>query len=512
MKIGAFGRILAVLAALPLYCTIQNIVPTSADKTSGSIAGKVVQAQSKAKIYLEQGRPVDSAAIDPGDGYFSLENIPAGTYRLRIAAESFDTITTNLVIENGKTYNIGLLVLVQRNKTFDDSIPSVNDHYPQDNAELIYLPPDEYNQGSNRLFISVSFDRPMNRESVEKALSIDPPLEGGYFEWYQNSRTFNYPQSTVTWTGNTYMDSQTVQAKVSSGVAYDLVPTTTLPSAQITTYSIAKSFTFYFPRSGCRTDTVYTIKISRSAVDTAGTPLDTALKFSFSTVQSAVAYNGIEMLPHNGDDWVDLIASTGIQLIFPRRMNKASTEDHLHVNVIPDPVFLWTDYNHLTVYTGGVFIPDTQYVITIDSAALDLDEKPLGKAEKLTFQTSPIQVTASSPQRGALGVYTNTSIILTFNTYVDRTSFTGVTSLISRDGDTVQCVVNNNWSCAKWSTCYPSCTDCIDTNFTLKQMLFTPITELKHNMLYSFYLKPGARELGGHAMKNDYDLQFITMP
>jgi hypothetical protein len=84
--------------------------------------------------------------------------------------------------------------------------------------------------------------------------------------------------------------------------------------------------------------------------------------------------------------------------------------------------------------------------------------------------------------------------------------------LISRNGDTVQCVVNNNWSCTKWATCYPTCTDCIDTSFMLNQMLFTPVMELKHNMLYTLHLNPGAKDLGGYAMKEGYELQFITMP
>jgi len=416
------------------------------------------------------------------------------------------------VIDPGKSYDIGYLVLVKRVQSFNDSIPSVNDYYPQNNAELIYLPPDEYSQGSARLFVSVSFDRPMNRESVEKALTIDPPLSGGYFEWYQNSRTFNYQPSSVVWNGSAYVDTLTTASDMAPTVAYDVVATPSLPSATITTYSVAKSFTFYFPRSGCFTDTTYTIKISRSAVDTAGTPLDTALEFKFHTVQSTVSYNDIEMLPHSGDDWVDLLAPNGIQMIFPRRMDQASTEAHLHLNVLPDPVFMWTDYNTLTIYTGGVFFPDTKYVITLDSAALDLDNTAIGKAETLSFQTSPIIVTGSTPQRGALGVYTNTSIVLTFNTYVDRTSFAGVSSLVSRSGDTVQCVINNNWACAKYSSCYPTCVDCLDTTFTLTQMLFVPAAELQHNMLYTLHLNPGAKDLNGYAMKDGYDLQFITMP
>jgi hypothetical protein len=144
------------------------------------------------------------------------------------------------------------------------------------------------------------------------------------------------------------------------------------------------------------------------------------------------------MAPHDGDDWVDLLAPAGIKLTFPRRMNRTSTEANLHINVLKDPVFLWSDYNHLTLYTGGIFIPDTQYIITIDSAALDLDGKPLGTTKSLGFLTSPIRVIACSPQQAAMGVRTDTRLTLTFNTNVDRTSFAAVTSLVSRDNDTVQ--------------------------------------------------------------------------
>jgi hypothetical protein len=109
------------------------------------------------------------------------------------------------------------------------------------------------------------------------------------------------------------------------------------------------------------------------------------------------------MAPHDGDDWVDLLAPAGIKLTFPRRMNRTSTEANLHINVLKDPVFLWSDYNHLTLYTGGIFIPDTQYIITIDSAALDLDGTPSGITKNLSFLTSPIRVTACSPQQAAMG-------------------------------------------------------------------------------------------------------------
>jgi hypothetical protein len=59
MKVCSMIKYVAVLAALPLSCAIQNMLPETAvgEKIPGSIAGKVVQSQSKAVVYIEQGRP-----------------------------------------------------------------------------------------------------------------------------------------------------------------------------------------------------------------------------------------------------------------------------------------------------------------------------------------------------------------------------------------------------------------------------------------------------------------------
>jgi hypothetical protein len=62
------------------------------------------------------------------------------------------------------------------------------------------------------------------------------------------------------------------------------------PSAQISTYNVMKSFTLYMPRSKCFTDTTYTVKIARSALDTSGTSLDTALDSVFARAVCSIIY------------------------------------------------------------------------------------------------------------------------------------------------------------------------------------------------------------------------------
>jgi hypothetical protein len=102
---------------------------------------------------------------------------------------------------------------------------------------LIYLPPDKYSQGSAALYVSVSFDRPMNRESVEKALSISPPVQGGYFVWFQNTRKFTASSeaSTYRWDGASFYDTLSIGVVSELKMALDFAAPTN-PSAEISTH------------------------------------------------------------------------------------------------------------------------------------------------------------------------------------------------------------------------------------------------------------------------------------
>jgi Bacterial Ig-like domain len=497
---------LAMAALLMIIggCSKEN--PASGTEQSGStIAGKVLPPASGAKIIIEQGRPIDSVVADPSDGYFKISGLSAGTYHLYIIAPSCDSFSAFMSIEPDYSYDFGSILLAAKTASMTDTIPSVYDHYPADNAEVIFLPPDQYSQGTGRLYVSVSFDRPMNRASVEQALSISPPVAGGYFQWFQNTRKFTYTDQTTSyiWNGSVMYDSLSA-GKSAFLVSADVAPS--LPSAQISSYSVVKSFTFYFPLSSCFTDTTYTIKISRSAVDTAGTPLDSALTFTFKTVQSAVSYQDIQMVPPSGDDWVALI-NTGIQLTFPRRMDQTSTEAAIGISVGKAPVFLWQDYNNLTLYTGGVFVPDTQYTIIVAATAQDLDKKPLDKADTLGFRTAPIQISTSSPTRGQIGFAPSNSLILTFNTYMDRNSVAQVAALVSSAGDTAP----GSYTYLAYVT-YNSIRGGYDSTYILNQIRFTPATSLARNTFYKYTVAAGAKDLNGYAMKDSYEIDFVTAP
>ncbi len=459
------------------------------------IAGKIMQSDSKAKVELVQGRAVKTSSIDATDGYFEIDDIKPGTYQLKVKSDDYVEYTLNLEVDAGHAYAIGLLVLALKNDKFEDSIPSIYDHAPQKHAEIIYLPPDKYNNGSAPLYVSVSFDRAMDRKSVEEAFNIEPAVDGGYFSWFQNTKTFTTSSQNIKWTGVAYDNAESAGMREADQFE---------PSAEITTYSTMKAFTYTFPRTGCFTDTTYKITISQAAKDTAGTPLDSALEFEFKTVQSAVSYDDIQMLPRNGEDWVNLLAPQGINLTFPARMNEASVESNISIDLVERPFFIWRDYNEVNIYTGGTFIPDTTYTVTINGDALNLGGTPLGETKKLTFSTAPIRVTSSTPAKGTFGVKTNVIPTIRFNTYMDRTSFASFLSLTDFDGNDVPGVINNYYVVQRTSP--------PDTIWYLDQITFQPSAPLKRNMAYTLQVEPGVKDLHGVPMKTDYRLEFVTMP
>jgi hypothetical protein len=505
-KCKVVSAVICALAGCFLWvdCSVNGPADTVSESNQSKIAGKVAASSGSVKIYLEQGRPVYSTYIDPADGYFQLDNIVPGTYRFKVVGTGFDTFSTVIKVDEHFSYELGTIFLAPVNNNDVDTIPSVYDHYPASGSDIIYLPPDKYQNGTGRITISVSFDRPMNRKSVEDAFSIDPPVEGGYFVWYQNMRTFSTPEVQAVLRSASELN-------FADGAKMAIADTVSIPasqpSAQISTYNVMKSFTFYMPRSKCFTDTTYTIKISKSALDTSGTPLDSALEFKFHTVQSAVSYNDIEMVPHHGDDWVALISS-GIQMTFPRRMNEDATNASIHVNLKANPVLLWKDYNHMTIFTGGIFVPDTTYVITISTGALDIENSALlSEPKELSFRTEPIKIVQSIPARGTIGVSAGSTVSFQFNTYMDRTSFQPRFTCTSSDGDTATGTINY-----LYNTYYNNTTHLYDTNYTMDRIAFYPLQQLKRNKLYTVNVGKGVTDLNGYALKEDYKLQFITMP
>jgi hypothetical protein len=423
------------------------------DAMHGSIVGKLMQKSSGAEVIVSQVQPVDTAEINSSDGSFEISNLPIGNYDVTIKAENFRIYKLcNVMVQGaGNTY-IGEIDL----STVPDLVSS---HYPEDRAEIVY------NNRYTRLTISIIFTQPMDRESVEKAFSTNPPTEG-IFHWGQYSEApsrIYYSDKADNWGYET--------------------------GATITTYSKITAFSYQIAQKDCYVDTTYKVILSTLAADTAGNHLRFPLQFSFSTVQSSSTQNGIVTYPSHGDVDVDLVASNGIRITFPRNMDQGSTESALNISPVSDNIYIWSQKNQLTIYTGGIFHANTEYSVTVDSTARDLDGIKLGNSFSFSFKTAPVNISSTSPQNGELFVSNSAAIYLYFNTYMQKSTVQSAFSISPAISGTL------DW--------YNS------SKTTLK---FTPSQSFQNNTKYTVVISTQALDLFGSALKEPYTFSFIIRP
>ena len=423
------------------------------DAMHGNIIGKVLQTSSNAKVTVSQIKTVSTGNINATDGSFIINNLPIGNYDLTIEADDYRIYQLcNVKVEGaGNTY-VGEVDL----STVPDPITS---HYPEDKAEIVY------NNRYSRLTISILFNQPMDRESVEKAFSTIPASDG-VFHWGQYSEAVNrlyYSEDALDW-------------------GFDA-------GATITTYSKITSLSFQMSQKDCFTDTIYKVILSTEAKDTAGNHLRFPLEFTFSTVQSSTTQNAILTSPIHGDIYVTPVLSSGIKVTFPRRMDAASTESNLTITPASNNIYIWPEKNILTIYTGGVLRADTSYNITIGADAEDLDGVKLGNPFSFSFSTAPVSVSSTSPRNGELFVSQTDDININFNTYMSKSS------------------VQNAFSIT------PEISGTLDWYYSSKtNLVFNPNTSFTPNTKYTVTIGTQAQDIFGSHLDEPYTFSFIVRP
>ena len=430
------------------------------DAYHGAIVGKVLQTGVEARVVVNQETPVDSTDVDSETGVFRIENLPIGNYDLTILTDGFRTYTrSNVVVEGaGNTY-IGEVDL----STVPDIVAG---HYPEDTDEIVF------GSSGGRISVSIAFTQPMDRESVEEAFSTDPPSEG-IFNW----GNFVY---VPTDDNKDYWDDN---APADGG------------GATITTYSKITAFTYQLAQKDSHSDTTYEVELSTAAMDTSGNYLRFPLKFSFSTVQSASTYEGIQTVPSHGDIDVGLISNNGIQITFPRNMNGESVESSITMTPDVERIFIWPAKNQLTIYTGGPYKAETEYTIRIDGDALDLDGATLGEDFSFSFTTETVKITQTTPRNGELFVqYDEPYVTMWFNTYMVKSTIETAFDISPPVSGTL-----------KWGTRNSS----YDAKTTLT---FVPNDALKPNTKYTVTVDTSAEDLYGSHLKEPCTFSFITRP
>jgi hypothetical protein len=312
----------------------------------------------------------------------------------------------------------------------------------------------------------------MDRESVEEAFSTAPETEG-IFYWGQ-----------FTEAPSPYYFGWDAENGYRGG--FD-------PGATITTYSRITSFIYRVAQKDCFVDTVYDVSLSTAAKDTAGNHLRFPLNFSFSTIQSSSTINGIQTSPAHGDIDVDLIANNGIQITFPRNMDAATTEAAISMTPSMDPIFIWPEFNQLTIYTGGSLLADTFYDIFIDSTAEDLDGVRMGHSYSFGFHTADVSIRSTNPRNGQLFIDPHSNITMYFNTYMIKSSL--------QNRFTIEPQISGY---LEWGDGH--------TTYNKTALTFFPSGTLKPDTKYTVTISAGVQDLFGSPTKEDYSFSFITRP
>jgi hypothetical protein len=456
---------LIIILCLQLACTkeVEKIIYPEGDpnSTTGSIVGLVIQKDSDAKVIVRQATVIDSTFINPLDGQFRLDDLQVGNYDLSVKAPYHGTYwIRNVMVHGGGVTYVGEISL----SNIPDLVESI---YPEDQSEVVF------DRLWSQLSVSISFTTAMDRESVEQAFSTDPPSEGVFY-W---GAFASVPTPRYFWDEESWMKTGD-----NSG-------------ATITTYSKVKAFTYRMAQKDCYTDTTYTIILSTTAKDTAGTPLEFPLQFKFSTVQSASTQNAILTQPAHGDIYVDPLENNSIYMTFPRRMDQASVENSITITPYSDVIFLWPSGNKLKIYTGGPLVCEVLYQIHLPETALDLDGIALGEPFDFSFETAPVAVESVSPQSGEIFVSRNSKIRFTFNTYMILSSVKDAFSIVPGMSGT-----------------FIRGYDEYNNNQPKDVITFIPSNLYASNTKYTVTLSTSAYDLHGTNLKEAYNFAFVTEP
>ncbi len=442
---------------------ITNVVPPGGGNPgpyTGNIVGRVDPPTSAARVIAAQASPVDSTTIDPDTGAFALTGLGPGTYDVIIRADAhrIETLEGIAVLAGSVSY-VGAVEL----STTPDPVRSFA---PLDRSEVVM-----YYGPNSRLAIGIDFMLPMDRASVQAAFSTEPPTDGIYY-WSQ------FPSVTSTdWTGARESDA--------APAGYQEVQ----PGGEITTFRNIRSLRFVPRQRDTFVDSLYVVKLARTAHDSAGEEMRFPLQFSFRTIQSGSNQTTIQTWPEDGAENVNLLAFGSLRITFPKKMNRASVENALTITPATAPIFLWLADHDLTLYTGGPLRALTTYTVHIDDTARDLDGSPLPQPYEFSFTTEPVAVRGSSPANGQVfaDFTTNLRIVLWFNTYIVRSTLAQA-----------------------WSIVPPVSGQFYWTDNTY--LYFQPTVPLAPNTKYTVTIGAAMRDLHGARLPVPFSFAFVTRP
>ena len=520
--------LMAVFSLVTLNCSEKTITNNyyTYPSAESAIVGIVHPAESKAMVTACMAIPVASTEIDT-NGYFKISGLPAGTYSLLVQADGYSDYSTSwpyIRLSGEETAVVDTIYLV----SIHDLVASA---YPSDGAQGV----------NTREQIRITFRRGMNRQNVEGAFSVDPPMEGE-FRWSQDPRTgatFLQFLPSESWATNTTYTvtidttaSDTEGIKLAEPYRFSFTTegirveyhspqhnSTDIPTdasvyvrfnTGMNTESVVSAFRMvdsqlndvngefvlvtndrftFHPDSRLALEETYTVTIGATATDTAGNRLTTPFSFSFTTVAVKVTYH----FPYDGE----VAVNTGItvRIIFSTAMETESAESSFDMvdsqlnQVIGS--FIWQTSTDMKFVPYAVLAAAETYTVSVDTTARDTGGNKLSEACQFSFTTRPIMIESTSPKHKASWVPPDVAILVLFNTDMDMQSVNSAFEMV--DSQDNQITGSFIWQ-------FPH------------RMQFQPDATLAYDEVYTVTISSEALDMHGRNLKNPFTFWFKTYP
>ena len=441
---------------------------------AGSLSGRVLLEESffhEGTTVILTRNSVEIPAKTNEKGEFSFAMIPTGTYKLLAKAEEYYPVTKEGV-SVGKNSNIKLGDIVLK-PNFDVAYPRITRSKPERGAVDVQVPNNfgisGLEAGNTNLFVVFDFSKPMEKDTVEKAIVILPYMRHS-FSWIGVRRLvmkcdtaadenplkpdtqykIEFKESAVaidgkklvkhepfvfTTGGLKFMGSSPAGGKLHPPSDKSLqfyfnfpVDKTAVTAANFVLAPAIKgrlalrdnkdnqiNFTAdkFFP-----TDTNFTVTLKKDIKARGGETLGTDVAVKFATEPLKV------MTTWPKDDEKNILTSGFPYVFFNSNVKKESVEKAISIKPEITAELVWkiddTNIEYCILKHKPYFNVSTDYVINISDDVTDLYDKKLKEPHKFRFKTESCRVSYMQPPEGSMNVEPKAEIKIIFNTIMNH--------------------------------------------------------------------------------------------
>ncbi|MFW5862378.1 MAG: Ig-like domain-containing protein [Spirochaetota bacterium] len=251
----------------------------------------------------------------------------------------------------------------------------------------------------------------------------------------------------------------------------------------------------FTPLNGLPENTICLVTLFPGVEDLVGNATVNSHEFSFETgiVQDTEPPEVSSVYPYDNSSEVSTESSISITFNEPVDPNSISAQTiRMQDGDTTITGSLSVDSDTVTFTPSTMLQNNTMYAVTASTGIRDLSGNHLANNYTWYFttetDTSPPEVTSTSPAGNATAVSTTSNISVTFNENIDPTTVNSQTFIVDNGGSTV----DGNIACNG------------------KTAQFDPIDELQANSTYTVILSTDIRDTNGNRMNSTYSWSFTT--